>query len=198
MRAACVAAALLILIPGPVQAMTGIGGFTYDVSLPTGATRDFADNVSFKGYGVEARWFRSDRRALGLTWHYNAFHQQINGTWAVDNGHVTGHQFHSIHSSPVLLTYYLQWGDTKYSRGSLWYVGLGAGAYWIEKELEVGTGTHKSTNWHIGLCPEFGLYYGLSFGAYLNVAAKYNYAFKSGRDTGQSYFYLSLGIAWAR
>ena len=198
MRPAFIAAALLLLIPAPVPAITGIGGFTYDISLPAGATRDFAENVSFKGYGVEARWFRSNHRALGFSWHYNAFHQRADGTCAVDNGHVTGHQFHSVYSSPVLLTYYCQWGDTRYGRGSLWYLGLGAGAFRIEKKLEVGTGTHVSTNWHVGLCPEIGLYYGLSFGAYLNIAAKYNYAFKSGRETGQSYFCLCLGIAWAR
>jgi hypothetical protein len=198
MKSAIVACAVVLCLSAPALAATGIGGFTYDIALPTGDTKDYADNTSFRGFGVEARWFRSKHTAIGFTWHWNVFHQQLTGTYEVDNGRVTGHQFHRIYSSPVLLTYYLQWGDAKYSKGTLYYVGLGAGAYWMEKRLEVGTGIHQTTNWHVGLCPELGFYYGLSFNAYLNISARYNYAFRSGQSTSQSYFCMCLGIAWAR
>jgi hypothetical protein len=198
MRSAIVAGLMALCFAAPVLAETGVGGFTYDISMPTGDTEDFAGNISFRGFGVEARWFRSKHTALGFTWHWNVFHKQTDGTWEVENGHVTGHQFHRIYSSPVLLTYYYQWGDAKYSKGTLWYAGLGAGAFWIEKRLEVGTGVHQATNWHMGVCPEVGMYYGLSFNAYLNVAVKYDYAFRSGEDTSQSYLCVCTGIGWVR
>jgi outer membrane protein len=198
MKSPIIAALLLLCLAAPALALTGIGGFTYDLSMPVGDTEDFAGRMSIRGLGMEARWFRGEHTALGFTWHWTVFHEQYDGTWEVENGHVTGHQFHRIYSSPVLFTYYYQLGNAEYGTGTLYYAGLGAGAYWIEKKLEVGTGAHQTTNWHFGFCPELGFYYGLSFNAYLNLSIKYNYALKSGDNTGQSYLSLGLGIAWVR
>ena len=198
MKSALIAAVLTLCLAVPALAVKGIGGFTYDVSIPTGDTQIYTDNTSFRGFGIEARWFRDGHTAVGFTWHWNVFHQQFDGTWDVKNGNVTGHQFHKVYSSPVLLTYYYQWGDAEYGAGWLYYIGLGGGGYWVEKTLEVGTGVHQTTNWHVGLCPELGFYYGLSFNAYLNLSAKYNYAFKSGDNTSQSYLCICLGLGWVR
>ncbi len=198
MRTAIVAGILVLGLAAAARAGNGIGGFTYDISVPVGETGEFTRGTSFRGLGVEARWFRGEHTAVGFTWHWNVFHEQLDGTWQVKNGDVTGHQFHRVYSSPVLLTYYYQWGDARYGKGTMYYVGLGAGAYWIEKRLEFGTGVYQTTNWHIGLCPEVGLYHGLSFGAYLNLGVKYNHAFKSGDNTSHSYPSLCLGIAWVR
>ena len=198
MKSAIIAGALLLGLALPVLAARGIGGFTYDVSAPTGETADFADKLSLRGFGMEAKWFRGEHTAVGFTWHWNVFHRQLNGTCEVENGHVTGHQFHRIYASPILVAYYYHWGDIRYGRGTMYYGGMGGGAYWVERRLEVGTGAHQWTTWHMGLCPEVGLYHGLSFGAYLNVSARYNYAFKSGDAPSQSYFCFCLGVAWAK
>ncbi len=198
MKSAIMAGLLVLGLAAPALAVTGIGGFTYDVSIPDGEAGGFTDNTSFRGFGIEARWFRGEHTALGFAWHWNVFHQQMEGTWEVENGHVTGHQFHRVYSSPVLLTFYYQWGNARYGSGWLYYAGLGGGGYWVKNEVEVGTGIHQATAWQLGLCPELGLYYGLSFNAYLNLSAKYNRAFESGGHKGRAYFCLCLGIAWVR
>lgn len=198
MRLAVAATLLILGLTSQALAAVGIGGFTYDVSIPATETREYTSKASFRGIGIEARWFRSPNTALGFTWHWNVFHEAGGGTWEIENGHVTGHNFRRIYASPLLLTYYYQWGSVEYGASPLWYVGLGGGAHWIEKRLEVGTGIYQTTNWHFGVCPEAGVYYSLSFNAYLHVGVKYNYALKSGENTSQSYLSLTLGIAWAR
>jgi hypothetical protein len=191
------ATVLVICLASPLLAATGIGGMTYEISLPSGDTRDFTGGASFRGMGVHARWFRTPTSAIGFSWDWNVFHEQGYGTREVDPGHVTGHNFRRVLSSPILLTYHLLWGSVDYGKSPLWYAGLGAGGFWIEKKLEVGSGIIQTANWHAGVCPEAGVYYYLSFNAFINLAVRYAYAFKSGDDTSQSYISFIIGIAWA-
>jgi len=190
---------MLLSMTVPALALIGIGGFTYDVSLPAGETKDYTDNVSFRGLGLEARWFRSDNTAIGFTWHWSTFHEQGGGTWPVEDGHVTGHNFRRIRCSPVLAVLYFEMGDIEYgARGPLYYAGIGAGVFWIEKRMEIGTGAYQTTRWHFGFAPEAGFMYGVGFNTHVQFGVKFNYALKSGDNTGHSYLTAIIGVSWAR
>lgn len=187
---------LLALCPS-VQAFDSMGGVTYNISFPLGNTSDFIDATSWRGWGLEGRWFSSDRVSFGLSWHWTAFHQQATGTWPVEGGHVSGGQFRRITASPFLVDahYHFVNPRDRYQK-YIPYLGLGLGANWIETRHEIGIFAFEDRNWHFSFAPEGGLLINLKYETYAMVTLRYNYAFKSGDTDSIQYLALMLGLAY--
>ena len=74
------------------------------------------------------------------------------------------------------------------------YVGVGAGTYRIESELQVGMFSIIEQNWQFGFCPEYGFMVPAETVFFLfNI--KYNYVFSKGDAQAQSYWTLRFGIS---
>lgn len=62
-----------------------IAGFVYQVSLPTGETKDFIDNTSWFGFGLEGRQFINENASVGMYVGWNKFEAFQSGENITDN-----------------------------------------------------------------------------------------------------------------
>ena len=46
---------------------------TWNVAFPEGDTKDFVDKTSFRGFGLQGRWFVQDQLSVGLAWEWQVF-----------------------------------------------------------------------------------------------------------------------------
>jgi len=188
---------LLLALCSSVQAFESMGGVTYNVSFPLGSTRDFVDATSWRGWGLEGRWFSNENLSFGLSWQWTTFHQQSQGTWPVEGGDLTGSQFRRLSSSPFLVDCHYHFVNTRdrYQK-YIPYVGGGLGAFWVEDRLEIGSIVFEDQKWHFGFAPEVGMFINLKYETYAMITLRYDYAFKSGDSDAVSYMALMVGLAY--
>jgi len=197
-------AALLVsaLVPD-AGARDKITTLTYSVGIPVGETEDYISNTSWRGFGLDFRHFRSRSKniTVGFTFAWQVFDQRFdNETFVFESGAVTGTQRRYLNSLPFLLTghYY----TSQQSNQTRFFIGGGAGVYYIEQRFELGVSSLQENNWHFGLMPELGIQ--IPFGdVEFILAGRYHYAFAAGQSiTGESqawdYITVNAGIAWSR
>jgi opacity protein-like surface antigen len=188
-------AVLLLLLAGGTAKGDDFVGLTWGTALPAGELADYIGKFSWRGFTFEGRHFFRDNLSVGLSLNYNVFHENANEIIRVDNRDISGTQFRVVYSLPLLATahYYIVWD---YEQAIDPYVGLGIGAYRLERRLDIGVYSIRDKNWHFGLAPEFGLSYAFDFtkSVYFNV--KYNYAFASGGIGPYAYWGFNIGVAW--
>lgn len=188
---------LVCMLVSGAQAQRSLFGITYDVSIPLGDMSDYIDKTSWRGFGLEGRWFYRPQITFGLDWAWHTFHMQSDETIEIENGAATGHQFRRIYASPILFTmhYYLQELDDRQPYNI--YAGLGIGTYWIEEKLDLGIVTITDSNWHFGLAPEVGLMYQVKYDTYFYFNCKYNYAFSTSGSIDYSFLGLNVGFIYS-
>lgn len=175
---------------------------TYQVSFPSGDTKDFANGTSWRGVGLDFRKSLNWNTTVGFFFGWNVFHERINGTIQLktDNpGAVTGLQDRYINSFPIMVNVHRYLGE----RGSIRpYLGVNAGGFIMLQRFEIGVLALQKDQWQWGFAPEIGFLIPLQSGATLFVNGKYNYAFTGasvlGGDIRHSYFNLNIGFAWSQ
>ncbi|MCK4751718.1 MAG: hypothetical protein KAT15_31900, partial [Bacteroidales bacterium] len=107
-------------------------------------------------------------------------------TYELDNLRLYGKRYNYINAFPLMAAgrYYLRPGAALRP-----YVGAGLGAYIINKTTDFGLYREQNKNWHFGIYPEAGFIVQMGQEAFFNVAARYNYAFKS---AGESHSWLGI------
>ena len=163
-------------------------GLSYNVGMPVGEMRDFVDETSYVGFGVEGRQFKNQNLAYGLSFGWNKFQQEsINQT-----GNVNEIEDHLVDSFPLLLNldYYLFDEVAKFRP----YGGLNAGIYFINARKISSTSAFKDKGFHFGFAPEIGFLTELSYDLKLMVFMRYNYAFKSAEYS--EYTYISIHFSF--
>jgi outer membrane protein W len=188
------------------------GSITYNVAVPTDKLNDYIDQVSWRGFGVEGRWFQSNNLSFGLSFGWNVFDQrtdtpiQISGADIVDGenagnikGTISGTQLRYVNSFPILATGHFYIGKKRETIRI--YFGAGVGTYHIKQRLEIGLVAFEENNWHFGLAPEVGALLRLSRDVTMIFDVKYNYAFSSGKtvsgdDNDYAYWGFNIGFAW--
>ena len=167
---------------------------TYGIGIPTGPTQDFIEKASFRGVGVEGRWFVDNNVSLGGSLHWNVFYEKKDKmTTVVDNITLTGTHFNYINAFPVYFnaSYYLNEGS--YVRP---YVGLNAGGIYTVYRKDIGLYRIEEEPFKFGLAPEIGVmvetYGGLGF----TVNARYNYGTQTDNTDALSYFGINVGFLW--
>lgn len=169
-------------------------GLAYQVTTPTGDTKDFADDFSFRNLALDARGFVSPNTSIGLFTAWNVFadqtDQSINFEDVLDIG---GTQFRYINAVPILATAHYYLGQRS-RRGLRPYVGLGVGTYWVEQRLEIGLSAVTTDQWHFGVSPEIGIVLPVQSKVAWYLNARYNYAVKAGNFTHQ-WFAFGIGFA---
>ena len=157
-----------------------------------GDSKDYIGKTSFRGIGIEWRKQVADQFSAGLSFDWNVFNEVRTEVAEIDRGHVSGTQNRTINAFPMLVTGHyglVSKGDFRP------FVGLGAGAFFIEKKLGLGIYSLTESNWHFGLAPEVGFLYTIGFNTNLFVSVRYNYALEAGDTGSQSYVGINLGFA---
>jgi opacity protein-like surface antigen len=191
---ACFVVLLLVLLAGAARSDDFVG-LTWDTALPAGDLKDYIGEFSLRGFTFEGRHFFRQNWSVGGSLNYNVFHENTDELISIDSRDISGTQFRVVYSLPLLATvhYYINWD---YYQKVEPYVGLGVGAYRMERRLDIGVYSIRDKNWHFGLAPEFGI--GIPFdytkSVYFNV--KYNYAFEAGGIGPYTYWGFNLGAAW--
>lgn len=170
-------------------------GLTWDTALPAGDLKEYIDSFSLRGFTFEARHFFRQNWSIGGSFNYNVFHETTDELISIDARDISGTQFRVVYSMPILATahYYINWD---YYQKVEPYVGIGAGAFRMERRLDIGVYSIRDKNWHFGLAPELGVGIPLDFTKSIYFNVKYNYAFEAGGIGPYSYWGFNLGAAW--
>ena len=194
---------LIFLITANVSAQS-LGSITYDISFPTGNLSDFIDKTSFKGFGIEGRWFQSKNLSFGISFAWTVFDERVSDPIQIVqdgvNGTVGGTQIRIVNSLPMLATAHYYTGKRRDQ--FRFYFGTGAGMYYILQRLEIGLVAFESNNWHFGVAPEVGVLLNFSRELTMILNTKYNYAFSAGTtlgggdDNSYAYWGINVGFVW--
>ena len=194
---------IILIITASVSAQS-LGSITYNMSLPTDKLSDFIDKPSFKGFGIEGRWFSNKKISFGLSFAWTVYDQRVSDLIQVVNGGisgtVSGTQIRIVNSLPILATAHYYTGKRRDTFRI--YFGTGAGMYYIKQRLEIGLVAFESNNWHFGLAPEVGVLINLNSDFTMILNTKYNYAFSAGEplgggdDNSYAYWGINVGFVW--
>jgi hypothetical protein len=192
------ALALLMFGTGYSQKEQWYGAFTYSVSFPSGDTKTFTDEISWRGIGLDYRYMIDRTYSVGLFFGWNVFYERAeNKTTQTENGAVTGTSDRYINAFPIMANIHYYFGQRKSIRP---YVGLNAGGYIMLQRFEIGIFAWQKDQWQWGVAPEAGVVIPVErdFGIMLN--GKFNYAFTGqdvfGRDINNSYWQVNAGFVW--
>ncbi len=183
---------LLILLPATdVRADNSTFGIAWGISIPTGATKDFTSDVSFRGMSVEWRNFYMRDSAYGINVGWNVFNESDDSTVFFDNGAITGKRWSYINAIPIYGAWYKYFSDDK--RSSRFYAGINAGTAWIEQRTEMSLYQLTQDNWHLAIAPEVGM--NMPWDSFLGyVAVRYHYAFEAGDVKAQQWIEFKIGF----
>ena len=176
------------------------GSVTYQISMPTGDTKEFANETSYRGFGLDYRKHVDKNTTVGFATGLNVFHERTNKTLELktDNpGAMTGLQDRTINAFPIMLNIH-QYFDTQ--GGIRPYIGLNAGGYIMHQRFDIGIYSSEENEWQWGMAPEIGVIIPLQGYNALIITGKYNYAFTgkspTGGDINHEYWIIGIGYAW--
>lgn len=159
--------------------------------MPAGNTKEFTDETSYTNFAFEGRKYRSDNSTVGLYLGWTVMDERTTETATIGTTSVTGGQYRYNNIFPLLINTHYYLGEAGNLRP---YFGAGAGAYVLERRLEIFTVAFTDYRWHFGFMPEVGVVIPVKWNTRAILAARYNYAFASGDQPEQSYWQLSLGL----
>ena len=189
-------------------AMTGTGlsqewatALSYQISIPSGDTKDFTGATSFRGMGLDLRYKVDTDTRVGLFFGWNVFYERVEETAELKTDHpgaVTGTQDRYINAFPIMLSVQRFFGQTG---GTQPYAGLNLGGFIMSQTFDIGLSRVTDDQWQWGGAPELGIKIPLQYDTSLMINGKYNYAFSGesvlGNDINNSYWVIGIGVAWA-
>jgi len=189
---------LLMFGTGYSQKEQWYGAFTYSVSIPTGDTKSFVEEISWRGIGLDYRYMIDRTYSVGLNFGWNVFYERAeNKTTQTENGAVTGTSDRTLNIFPIMANIHYYFGERKSVRP---YVGLNAGGNYVNQRFAIGVFLWEDDSWQWAIAPEAGVAIPVErdFGILLN--GKYNYAFTGesvfGTDVNNSYWQINVGVIW--
>ena len=176
------------------------GVATYQISFPAGDTKNFTDEISFRGFGLDFRYTVRQNTTVGMAFGWNVFYQRTTKTAQLETdnpGAITGTQDRYLNAFPIMANAHYYFGD----RGGIRpYVGLNAGGYYMVQRFSIGIVSLQKDEWQWGIAPEAGVIIPMDRDWAVMVNGKYNYAFTGksplGEDIKHSYASLNIGIVW--
>lgn len=168
--------------------------FTYDVSFPFSQTREFTDQVSWRGLGLDLDRLLNDNLAVGVGVGWHAFVQKYPDSYYENDGMLLhGTQMRYINDIPI--TGRLTWFQPMDMVEP--YVTLGIGTVWQEMRREIGLLAFSGSYWQFVLAPELGMIIPLGFQSYGTLKVKYTHGFPTGENENSlSYLSVGVGVAW--
>lgn len=175
-----------------VSAQDIIWKMTYDVAFPFSSTKEFTDQVSWRGVGLDVDRFVTDNVAVGFGVSWSTFVEKESDSYFDSNLMlIHGTQVRYINNVPLLarFSYYtpLDVMDV--------YATLGIGTTWQETRREIGTFAFVDSYWQFALSPEIGMIFPVG-NSYLTAKLRYVHSFKTSEAPDLSYLGIGLGFAW--
>ena len=185
---------LSFAIPGMVQAQSGYASIQYVIGFGTGDLGSFISKASFRGAVFEYQRNINPNLSAGIEIGWNTFYERKDyDTYTQESVSVSGIQYRYSNHLPMLATVEY---NLKPEGPFKPYVNLGIGTMYINRITDMGVLRLRQEAWHFALKPEIGLLYELSLSTDLKVAAKYYTGFAGGDLETQSYFAITVGIAF--
>ena len=183
---------LVVLMSFTANAQTSFFGMTYDVSFPLDeGTEVFGNGPQWRGFGIEGRWYLSKSFSMGFAWDWNVFHKVELETMQIENGAITGVQNRIMNIFPFLATGQLYLGGD----GIQPYLGLGVGAFYVKRQLDIGILSENRNAWQFGVAPEIGFLFPMDMGFNILLKLRYNYAMETGDEKAVNYVGINVGFA---
>jgi hypothetical protein len=180
-----------------------LGTLTYATALPTGDSKNFADDYSWLGFTLEGDWFLRPNMSTGFIIGWQEIYKEQDGdSFDFDNGTATGRTYRHLMAVPLLVRGRYWIGEPGRS-ALLPFVGAGVGTYWMKQTLDFGILTADEDHWHFGLAPEVGVLMATRGGVAWTLNARYNYPFETGdylngQKASWAYWGFAIGLGFAR
>ena len=167
-------------------------GISYDISVPTSDTEQFVSNTSLVGFGLDARKMTHSKYSYGITFHWNSFKDDRLEVLNEEGGNTISIDDRSLESFPLMVnSHYYFFSDVESFRP---FLGANLGTYFIITRRFVDGIKRSDTDWHFGLAPDVGFMLHFMQDVHVTLTLRYNYAFKTGGASAQSYFSLLFGF----
>ncbi|MDX2431568.1 MAG: hypothetical protein QNK35_11575 [Bacteroides sp.] len=175
-----------------MSAQEVIWKMTYDVGVPFSSTKEFTDQVSWRGLSLDFDRFIGDNLAVGMGFSWSTFvEKESDSDYQRENILLHGTQVRYINNIP--LTVRLSWYQALDMMEL--YGTLGVGTAWQETRREIGTFSFTGNYWQFAMTPEVGAIFPVG-DTYLTAKVRYVMAFKTAEAPDLSYLSVGLGIAW--
>jgi hypothetical protein len=163
-------------------------GLSYTVAIPHGDTREFIDQTSYAGFGIEGRQFINDQISLGLSFGWSKFSQesqQISGT-------TVNIEENLLDSFPLVFnaSYYM----FDEPAGFRPYAGFNAGVYFINARRISTQQSFQDKSLYFGAAPELGIFAEMFYDINMLIFLRYNYTIKFSGSGNYPYFSLHFTL----
>ncbi len=165
---------------------------TYDVGLPFSSTKEFTDQVSWRGLSLDVDRFVSDNLAVGMGFSWSTFlEKESDSDYQREEILLHGTQVRYINNIPLMarVSYYIPADMVEP------FISLGIGTTWQETRREIGTLAFVGNYWQFALKPEIGVIIPVGM-SYATAKVSYVQGFKTDNAPALSYMSLGLGFAW--
>jgi hypothetical protein len=161
--------------------------------MPLQDTDDFAGSFGYYGMSLEGRKIVSSNKSVGFFFAWHEMDKRVSEVVNVSPGvDIHADQQRYINSFPMMVTGHYYLGEQGKLRP---HVGLGIGAYLIERRNEFGVFLTDEDTWHFGLAPEIGVAWKAGWQSAGIVSVRFNWA-SPGGDEEEMYINFRVGAAW--
>jgi hypothetical protein len=175
-----------------LSAQDVIWKMTYDVAFPFSSTKEFADQVSWRGVALDVDRFVNENLAVGFGVSWSAFLQKYpDSYYQKDDLLMYGTQVRYLNNVPLLARFsYFKPLETIDIYGT-----LGIGTVWQGTRRNIGTLSFEDNYWQFALSPEIGMLFPIG-NTYMTAKLRYVHGFKTESAPDLSYLGIGLGFAW--
>lgn len=165
----------------------------YSPSIPLGKTKDYVEDMSWRGFGFGFSKFVNDNVSVGLDISWSTYNKLIkNETFYYDNLTITGTQNKYINTVPVHATVLGYLGEDLFK----FTVGMGIGTSWTEKITDIGTFSIIDSKWQFSFAPEVGVIYPITDHIAPYFKVKYYYSTKNKDFESVSHLNFIIGFTF--
>lgn len=168
----------------------------HSTHLPIGSVRDFAEDISPRGFSADYSYFINNNFSVGFTGGFTDLYKKSNRqTYTSGQTEISAVKSHSLQSIPLML----KGSYSKIREGSIFqpYAGIAAGGNLINYEEWFGTLVDEKSGFRFNVAPEIGtriLFNKYSLGG-VDVSLRYNYtAFRYNDVKNLQTVSLNLGL----
>lgn len=175
-----------------VSAQEVIWKATYDVSFPFSSTKEFTDQVSWRGVAVDFDRFIGESFAVGMGFSWSTFlEKEPDSYYQRSDILLFGTQVRYINTVPMVVRFsYYKSLDLLELYGS-----MGVGTAWQETRRDMGLYSFVGNYWQFAVTPEVGVIFPVGR-SYLTAKLRYVQGFETEKAPSLSYLSVGLGFAW--
>lgn len=182
----------IVFLALSMQAQDVIWKMTYDVAVPFAASRDYADQFSWRGLSLDFDRFVGDNLAVGFGFSWNLFlEKEPDSDYFYEELQFHGTQVNYLNNIPLVarISWYQPLDFLEL------FASLGIGTVWQENRTEIGTFAFTGSGWQFALTPEVGTIFPIG-NTYIAANLKYVMGFETEQIQDLSYLSFGLGFAW--